>query len=193
MDEPLNPSLNPLPVGPFSRPGVILVGALVFLNLYDVVYHLITEQSLSLHQLSEAVMVTSITAFAIFLLLRHRRTLGRAGEQMERIRAEADEARREAQKTADELRRYRQENRDAFESLRRAMSDQFARWRFSPEEQRAARLIIQGLSFREIAARLNKSEKTIRNQSLSIYEKSGMTGRNDLAAFFLLDILDIDE
>lgn len=193
MARSLHPSLNPVPVGPFSFPGAILVGALVFLNLYDVVYHLITEKTLSLHQLSEAVMVTSITAFTIFLLLRHRRTLGRAGEQMERIRAEADEALREAQKTAEELRRYRQENRDAFETLRRAMNDQFGRWGFSPEEQKAARLIIRGLSFREIAARLNKSEKTIRNQSLSIYEKSGMTGRNDLAAFFLLDILDIDE
>jgi DNA-binding CsgD family transcriptional regulator/large-conductance mechanosensitive channel len=177
---------NPFTVGRFPWPGVLLVGALVFLNLYDVMYHLITEQTLSLHQRLEAVMVALITAFTIFLLIRHKRILHRAGEQMEQIRAEAE-------KTADELRRYRQENRNTLEMLRRAMNDQFSRWHFSPEEQRVARLIIQGLSFREIAARMNKSEKTIRNQSLSIYEKSGMTGRNDLAAFFLLDILDIDE
>lgn len=177
----------------FSRSGGLLIVALVLLNLYDVFYHLLTEQRLSLHQISEAIIVAWITGLAIVFLLRYRRSIVLADAQLLRVQAEADQARREAEKTAEELRRYRQENQDAFSALRRAMNDQFQRWHFSPEEQKAARLIIQGLTFREIAARLNKSEKTIRNQSLAIYEKSGMSGRNDLAAFFLLDILDIDE
>ena len=170
-----------------------LVLALIFVNLYDVVYHLVTEKVLSVHQISEAAIITAITGLAVFLLVRHHFELKEAGRQLSLVRAQFDEARQEAEATALELQRYRRENKSSFDELRQAMQSQFLRWHFSNEEQRAARLIIQGLSFREIAARLGKSEKTIRNQSLSIYEKSGMTGRNDLAAFFLLDILDIDE
>jgi DNA-binding NarL/FixJ family response regulator len=33
------------------------------------------------------------------------------------------------------------------------------------------------------------SERTVRQQALSIYRKSGLTGRSDLAAFFLEDVL----
>jgi DNA-binding NarL/FixJ family response regulator len=36
---------------------------------------------------------------------------------------------------------------------------------------------------------LGRSERTVRNQTLSIYRKSGMTGRSDLSAFFLQDIM----
>lgn len=173
--------------------GMALVVALIVLNLYDIVFHVVAEKDLSPHQVSEAVLVMLITGLAIFVLWRYRRNLGRAGLELNRMRTEAERAREEAERSGRELDRFREMNRDIFQSLRTAMSDQFDRWGFSPEEKRAARLIIQGLTFREIAARLDKSEKTIRNQSLSIYSKSGMTGRNDLAAFFLLDILDIDE
>ena len=58
------------------------------------------------------------------------------------------------------------------------------------EEEKVAQYLILGYSFKQISGLLNKSEKTIRNQSLSIYKKAGMTGRNHLAGFFLYDFFD---
>ncbi|MBW7858741.1 MAG: LuxR family transcriptional regulator [Leptonema sp. (in: Bacteria)] len=177
----------------WPKSGMILIIALIFLNIYDSVYHYITDSILTIHQISEIILVSIITVHAIYLLIRHRQAVGFAGQEIERIQKEADNAWHEAARIGAEMNRYRTANKDILHSMRQAMNDQFNRWSFSPEEKRAALLIIQGLTFREIAGRLNKSEKTIRNQSLSIYEKAGMTGRHDLAAFFLLDILDIDE
>lgn len=179
--------------GRLSWVAVGLVLGLILLNGYDISYHLISERSLSAHQSSEAILVATITALILLVFLQYRRNLHHADRELQHTRAEMQKAVAAAEASDQELERFREINRDIVASLRKAMEQQFDRWAFSPEEKRAARLLIQGLSFREVAARLDKSEKTIRNQSLSIYEKSGMTGRNDLAAFFLLDILDIDE
>lgn len=172
---------------------VLSVLGLILLNGYDITYHLVEEKRLSPHQLSEGILVAVITVLIVLVFLRYRGNLHRADAELKQARTEIEKAVAQAEASGQELERYREINRDIVASLRTAMEEQFDRWGFSPEEKRAARLLIQGLSFREVAARLDKSEKTIRNQSLSIYEKSGMTGRNDLAAFFLLDILDIDE
>lgn len=177
----------------WPKSGTILIIALIFLNVYDSVYHYITDSILTWHQISEIILVSLITMNAVYFLIRHRQAVGFAGQEIERIQKEADNARQEVARIGAEMNRYRTANKDILNSMRQAMNDQFDRWKFSPEEKRATKLIMQGLTFKEISGRLNKSEKTIRNQSLSIYEKAGMTGRHDLAAFFLLDILDIDE
>ena len=42
---------------------------------------------------------------------------------------------------------------------------------------------------KQIAAMHGKSERTVRNQARAVYEKSGMMGRSDLAAFFIQDVV----
>jgi DNA-binding NarL/FixJ family response regulator len=49
-------------------------------------------------------------------------------------------------------------------------------------------LILKGLSHKEIARVRASAEATVRQQARSIYEKSGLTGRAELAAFFLEDM-----
>ncbi len=48
---------------------------------------------------------------------------------------------------------------------------------------------MKGLSHKEIAAARDITEATARQQARAVYKKSGLTGRHDLAAFFLEDLL----
>jgi DNA-binding NarL/FixJ family response regulator len=51
-------------------------------------------------------------------------------------------------------------------------------------------LLLKGLSHKEIANLRSTSEATIRQQAASIYQKSSLSGRAALSAFFLEDLLD---
>lgn len=84
---------------------------------------------------------------------------------------------------------FRSRNQDAIVAMREAILSQFSVWGFTPAESRIADLLIRGYSSRQIAGMLGRSERTVRNQTLAIYRKSGMTGRSDLSAFFLQDIM----
>ena len=50
-------------------------------------------------------------------------------------------------------------------------------------------MMLKGLSFREIAELRETREKTVRQQASSVYRKSGVTSRNELAAWFFEDLL----
>ncbi|MCB1326491.1 MAG: hypothetical protein H7A21_06105 [Spirochaetales bacterium] len=85
---------------------------------------------------------------------------------------------------------FRRRNEDLIREMRTAIRDQFRSWQFSPAETRVAERLLRGESSRQIAAVIGKSERTVRNQMLSIYSKSGMTGRSDLSAFFMTELLE---
>ena len=51
-------------------------------------------------------------------------------------------------------------------------------------------MMLKGLSFREIAELRETREKTVRQQATSVYRKAGVTSRNELAAWFLEDMLE---
>lgn len=73
--------------------------------------------------------------------------------------------------------------------LGRAISAQFSAWNFTEAEREVALLLLKGLSLREIAGVRETSDRTVRQQSLAIYRKAGVTGRAELSAFFLEDLL----
>nr|HMN69592.1 helix-turn-helix transcriptional regulator [Bdellovibrionales bacterium] len=66
---------------------------------------------------------------------------------------------------------------------------QLTSWKLTISEKEVAFLLLKGLSLKEIAEIRKTSEKTARAQSTAIYEKSGLSGRSELAAFFLEDLL----
>lgn len=66
---------------------------------------------------------------------------------------------------------------------------QFIRWQFTQSEKEVALLILKGLSFKEIAASRNTKEKTVRQQASSVYSKSNVASRHELAAWFFEDLL----
>jgi DNA-binding NarL/FixJ family response regulator len=63
-------------------------------------------------------------------------------------------------------------------------------WRLSEAEREVGMLILKGLSMLEIAKVRGTSDRTVRHQALAVYSKAGVTGRAELAAFFLEDFLD---
>ena len=66
---------------------------------------------------------------------------------------------------------------------------QLERWGLSPAEKETALLLLKGFGHKEIASVLEKSERTVRQQAIAVYRKSGLAGRAELAAFFLEDLL----
>ncbi len=74
-------------------------------------------------------------------------------------------------------------------AIRDAIDLQFEKWSLSSGEKDVALLLIKGLSMKEIAELRGTQEKTVRQQSTNLYKKAQITGRQELAAFFLEDIL----
>jgi DNA-binding NarL/FixJ family response regulator len=55
--------------------------------------------------------------------------------------------------------------------------------RLTPKEMRIVALIVQGCKNREIASRLKTTEQVIKNYLRSIYDKTGVSDRLELALF----------
>jgi DNA-binding NarL/FixJ family response regulator len=92
-------------------------------------------------------------------------------------------------RTAAEAERWRSEARDLLHGLGRAIDDQFDRWQLSPAEKEVGLLLLKGLSHKEIAEMRSVTEATARQQAGAVYKKAGLSGRHDLAAFFLEDLM----
>ncbi len=88
-----------------------------------------------------------------------------------------------------EAEKWREESRKFIEGLGQAIDSQLNRWNLSHSEKEVAFLLLKGLSLKEIAQARNTTEKTARAQSVAVYQKSGLAGRSELAAFFLEDLL----
>jgi DNA-binding CsgD family transcriptional regulator len=88
-----------------------------------------------------------------------------------------------------EAARFREESRDHLRGLAEAIDRQLERWSLSPAEREVALLLLKGLSHKEIGGLRSTSERTVRQQALSVYRKAGLAGRAELAAFFLEDLL----
>lgn len=84
---------------------------------------------------------------------------------------------------------WRERHADVLSGLSRAIDQQLEAWTLTPVEKEVAMLLLKGLSFKEIAAVRGTSERTVRQQAGAVYAKSGLTGRAELAAFFLEDLL----
>ena len=91
--------------------------------------------------------------------------------------------------TEAEAARWRAEAGDLLAGLGSAIDQQFEQWSLSPAEKEVALLVLKGLSHKELAEVRSVTEATARQQARAVYKKAGLSGRNDLAAFFLEDLL----
>lgn len=71
----------------------------------------------------------------------------------------------------------------------RAIDTQFTAWGLTPTEREIAFLLLQGHGHKQIAAQTGRGERTVRQHAVAVYQKSGIGGRSELAAFFLKDLL----
>jgi len=92
-----------------------------------------------------------------------------------------------AQKVERDAWRARAER--ALRGLGSAVDEQFRIWRLTPSEREVAVLLLKGHGHKQIAAATGRSERTVRQHSVAVYQKSGLQGRAELAAFFLEDLV----
>ena len=131
-----------------------------------------------LHVMGELVVLLAAAAGVGSLWVRSRR--------LRRETAALGVHLREA--TAD-AERWRAEAEALLRGLGEAVSGQFDRWLLTAAEQEVALLLIKGLSHKEVAQVRGTSERTVRQQALGIYKKARVSGRAELSAFFLEDLL----
>ena len=122
------------------------------------------------------VVLTSVGVVLLFRVTQHQRD-----EHLKVIR-DLELARAQGQ-------RWRSEVRGHLDGLGAAIETQFSRWNLTEAEREVALLLLKGLSHKEAATVRAVSERTVREQSRSIYSKAGLTGRTALSAFFLEDLL----
>lgn len=130
-----------------------------------------------------------IFLLALFGIAFHWRGLLAARHESRRLNRELAAAREEATRLTEDARRWKGEAQDSLRGLGQAIDRQFDRWSLTAAEREVALLQLKGLRHKEIATLRNTSERTVRQQALAIYRKSGLNGRTDLAAFFLEDLL----
>lgn len=132
------------------------------------------ERWLSLHVIVEVVLMVTSLAFSIILWRGWRRT------QRQLACAEVTVARTSAERDA-----WRKSAESALAGFSSAVEQQFEKWGLTPVEREVALLLLKGHGHKQVAAQTGRSERTVRQHAVSIYEKSGLGGRAELAAFFL--------
>lgn len=163
---------------------VLLFAAMAVLAGADLVTDLRDRTSPAHVVLELAVVVTGLVAAgAITLRLR------RAAHDAQRLRDQATRLTEDLRASQEEAARWRSDAAELIAGLSAAIDAQLARWGLSPAEQDIALLLLKGLSHKEVAQIRSVTETTVRQQARSLYRKAGLSGRNDLAAFFLEDLL----
>jgi len=106
---------------------------------------------------------------------RARRSLVATRQELEEQRVERDA--------------WRASARQALDGLGRAMDERFTAWGLTPAEREVALALLKGSSHKVIAYQTGRSERTVRQHAVAVYQKSGLGGRAELSAFFLEDVM----
>ncbi|MDP8567623.1 helix-turn-helix transcriptional regulator [Methylophilus aquaticus] len=84
---------------------------------------------------------------------------------------------------------WRTQSRSLMQGLGLEIKKQFTLWGLSRAEAEIALLMLKGFSHHEIAVLRQSSERTVREQARAVYRKAGLTGKAELSAFFLEELL----
>jgi DNA-binding NarL/FixJ family response regulator len=77
----------------------------------------------------------------------------------------------------------------ALTNFANALDERFAAWGLTPTERDIALRLLKGHSHKQIAFETRRSERTVRQHAVVVYHKSRLSGRAELSAFFLEDLL----
>ena len=66
----------------------------------------------------------------------------------------------------------------------------FVTWQLSPAERDVAMFLVKGMSFGKIAEARNAKEGTVKAQANAVYRKASVSGRHELVALFLDELLE---
>lgn len=136
----------------------------------------------SAHVLFEVALMLTSLGFAIYLW----RGWLRASRSLDEVRRDLLTRQAALQKERDA---WRERAQGALENLAQAIDAQFHKWGLTATEREVALLLLKGHGHKQAAAITGRSERTVRQHAVSVYHKAGLSGRAELAAFFLDDLL----
>ena len=126
-------------------------------------------------------LLAFLTAFALLGTLVRQRL---SSASKERAAMVSQVAGLEAERNA-----WRDRASDALRGLALEIDRQLEAWGLSASEKEIAMLMLKGLSHKEIADVRATSERTVRQQAASVYQKAGLEGKHQLSAFILEDLI----
>lgn len=136
---------------------------------YDI--SLEASRASTFHILSESFLVSVAFVWASYLILQLINT------RKNMLRFEADAI------------HWKQESAKWAQGLAESIDRQFDAWKLTPAEKEVAMLLMKGLDHKTIGEIRSTTERTARQQAVTIYHKSGIHGRAELTAYFLEDLL----
>jgi len=136
------------------------------------------EDWLSFHVVFETLMIAAALVMATTLWLGWWRTA-----------QSVDELRRSLEARSEERDAWRSSAEHALEGLSHAIDRQFDAWDLTPAEREIALLLLKGHSHKAIAKHTERSVQTVRQHAAVVYRKAKLSGRAELAAFFLEDLM----
>ena len=136
------------------------------------------EDWLSFHVIFETLMIAGAVVMATTLWMGWWRSA-----------RSVDELRRSLEARSEERDAWRSSAEHALEGLSRAIDHQFDVWELTPAEREIALLLLKGHSHKAIAKHTQRSAQTVRQHAAAVYKKAGLSGRAQLAAFFLEDLM----
>lgn len=152
--------------------GSIIVGGSIDLYLDQ------PTRWLSLHVVFETLMIAGALLMATTLWLGWWRA-----EQS------VAELRRSLETRGEERDRWRQSARPVLEGFGEAVDRQFDTWGLTRAEREVALLLLKGYSHKHVAQATGRNERTARQHASAVYQKAGLSGRAELAAYFLDDLM----
>ncbi len=159
-----------------DRPLVMMLVVIAFGGALDLVLDAPTNWR-SAHVLYEVLLILAALSAAAWLW-RGRRRAELAATRLQGLVAE-----RQAERDG-----WRRNAEQALSGLAVAIDRQLDTWSLTPAEREVAVALLKGRSHKEIASASGRSERTVRQHAVACYEKAGVGGRAELAAFFLRDL-----
>lgn len=136
------------------------------------------------HAAIEVALICVSAAFLVYFWRAWRDSLREASL----VRAALAQSERSLAERDAERDHWRTSAEQALAGLAQALNAQFDLWKLTPSEREVAVLLLKGLGHKQIAAQTARSERTVRQHAVTVYAKSGLGGRAELAAFFLQDL-----
>lgn len=162
-----------------DSPGHRLVTAIIFglialAGATDLLLDTAEHRSSPLHVALEIAVTLLSLGLAIQIYRQWQRAIGSLRETRESLVARQQE-RDEWQRRAEA----------SLTGMRAAIESQLTEWELTPAEREVALMILQGKGHKQIASETHRSERTVRQHAVAVYEKSRLGGRAELAGFFL--------
>ena len=88
-----------------------------------------------------------------------------------------------------DLTKYKGDSRKFVEGLANEIDRQLSEWKLTNAEKEITLLILKGLTNKEVGEVRGTSERTIRQQVTSIFQKSNLRSRLELSTYFLEDLI----